>query len=239
MYFFITYKLEAIFLIHVCIVFFRSFVGILVQCVFSQWVLDYFESFQSIRSTVQFFIACCISFFLASSFFSVDVADVVSWWFDINAMLHYFCFFVSRFLTLCGESNRVVNKQHISSEFLFARVTARLSRPSAAGNSDWWIWNPVEKWQYVILVSISDKMLNFYWISTKNDWFENPSQKIDELGWTQTHQTHANCIPEYCVSLETEAFQFSHDRVSSSSSSWNGRVISKKTFKVVFYLKDN
>ena len=66
MYFFITYELEAIFLIHVCI-FSDLFVGILVQCVFSQWVLDYFESFQSIRSTVQFF-HCMLHFFFSGFF---------------------------------------------------------------------------------------------------------------------------------------------------------------------------
>ena len=34
----------------------------------------------------------------------------------------------------------------------------------------------------------------------------------------------------YALSLGTEASQFSHDRISSSSS-WNGRVISKKNFQ--------
>ena len=37
-------------------------------------------------------------------------------------------------------------------------------------------------------------MLNFYWIFSKIDVFENPSLKIDGFG--RTHQTHASYAPE-------------------------------------------
>ena len=65
MYFFITYKLKAIFLIHVCI-FSDLFVGILVQCVFSQWVLDFLNLFNQFGQLCNFLLHVA---FLFSGFF--------------------------------------------------------------------------------------------------------------------------------------------------------------------------